>query len=151
LTAMAAACGSFFTIALGAIALAFAALARAFALAADGFLTRAAEAEAAEAAEETAAAEAAEETAAAEAAEETAAAEAAEETAAAEASEETAAADADIVMSSPASRPLYLRPSPKKQISSIIFFLARSNKRQRASAHSSKICPPHAKPSYPRR
>ena len=139
---MAAACGSFFTIALGAIALAFAALARAFALAADGFLTRAAEAEAAEAAEETAAAEAAEETAAAEAA---------EETAAAEASEETAAADADIVMSSPASRPLYLRPSPKKQLSSIIFFLARSNKRQRASAHSSKICPPHAKPSYPRR
>ena len=141
---MAAACGSFFTIALGAIAFAALALARAFAfaLAADGFLTRAAEAEAAEAAEETAAAEAAEETAAAEAA---------EETAAAEASEETAAADADIVMSSPASRPLYLRPSPKKQISSIIFFLARSNKRQRASAHSSKICPPHAKPSYPRR
>ena len=44
LTAMAAECGSLFTIALGAIALAAIAFAIAFALAEDGFFTRAAEA-----------------------------------------------------------------------------------------------------------
>ena len=55
---MAAECGSLFTIALGAIALAAIAFAIAFALAEDGFFTRAAEAdEETEAAEETAAAE----------------------------------------------------------------------------------------------
>ena len=139
---MAAECGSFFTIALGAIdfalaafafaviALAFVAIApreagprsgaKAFVFDSDVFFTRccgAAEAEATLVAEETEAAEA-EATSAVEA---TSAAEAAEATSAVET---TSASEADIVMADIVIPTLYLRPRPKKQLSSIIFFLA---------------------------
>ena len=102
LTAMAAECGSFFTIALGAIASAALALAKTFALAADGFFTRVAEAEAADAAEETAVAE---EIEAADAAEATSAVEATSAAEATSAVETTSASEADIVMSPRGSPP----------------------------------------------